>query len=283
MNLTVLPDDIAQVLAQNGLCAREIRTLTVTPDPERPRATFRVELDSGAIVKARRLESPEAARTQHELRTAMPPAFATVLARSGAVLIEEWVDGQPVPQEIPGEPTLREAGRLLASLHAVPRVGDRVLPYAVSTARLSAYVVSRLEYFRDVGLLDDGTMGALCTILEVNDPGAARCSLTHQDFCGENTVIDRAGRLRVIDNERAGFDFVALDLARTWYRWGLQDAGWDRFCAAYLTAGGSDTASSGAPFCRVAGVTVSAWVRLRSAHPALGMPVQVLRRLASQA
>ena len=33
------------------------------------------------------------------------------------------------------------------------------------------------------------------------DPGSAPAALIHRDFCAENMLIDREGRLRVIDND----------------------------------------------------------------------------------
>ena len=46
-------------------------------------------------------------------------------------------------------------------------------------------------------------------------------------------VIDREGRLHVVDNERMGLGALGLDVARTWYRWMLPPAAWECFRVSY--------------------------------------------------
>lgn len=280
MKTVRLPDDIVEALGQSGLCARWALLLSTTSDPERPRSTFRITLDSGGYVKARRLESETAARDQHALRSLMPSAFAAVLACCGPVLLEEWVDGCPLTEPVPPEPFIREAGRLMADLHAVSRVDGRFLPYDARTSDLYTYIVSRLKLIRTAGILNDATVEKLCAVMAANDPGRGRCGLTHHDFCGENMVVDHAGTLRIIDNERTRLDAFALDIARTWYRWGLRGDAWKRFHDAYVVAGGKEDAFANGPFWRIAGVTVSAWIRFRAAHPGLDIPLEELKRLS---
>lgn len=276
-----LPSDIADALARAGLRAEAAELLTLTPDPGMPRALYRVRLAGGGIVKARRLESEDAAARQQAIRAALPPAFAAVIARSGAVLIEEWIDGRSLADGAPGEATARSAARLLAAVHATPEFDGRRLPQASSTSHRRALSESTLDALAASGALDRAVAGSVRAILADDDPGTTEAGVTHLDFCGENMVIDGAGRLRVIDNERVCIDALGHDLARAWYRWALDDEAWSWFRDAYLAAGGSRDAVGHQRFWRAVALCMSALFRVRSSHSGASRPLECLRRLVS--
>src|SRR5690606_4751555 len=72
---------------------------------------------------------------------------------------------------------------------------------------------------------------ALVQLMRALDPGHAPAVLIHLDFCTENMVVDAHGALRVIDNEQLEIAAAGLDLARTFCRWPMPDAAWERFGA----------------------------------------------------
>jgi len=276
-----LPVDVVQALAQAGLRSQDAEILTVTSDPLGPRALYRVRLDNGLTVKARRLESEEAAARQQSVRAGLPPAFAIVIARSGAVLIEEWIEGRSLAHESPGETLVRDAARLLATLHATPGSGGIDLPYSASTSGWKTLAEARLDQLLAGEALDATAVGALRTILAASDPGNAEAGVTHLDFCGENMVIDHEGHLRVIDNDRICIDALGLDVARVWYRWALAGRAWHWFRDGYADGGGSRDALAQQRFWRIVGVSVSAAFRLRSSRADVSRPLECLRRLAA--
>lgn len=275
-----LPADIADALAHAGLRAASAEVLTLTPDPAMPRALYRVRLDCGRAVKARRFESEGEAARQQALRAVLPSAFAAVVARSGAVLIEEWIDGRSLADGAPGEATVRGAARLLAAMHATPELDGRPLPLSSSTARWRALSEATLDELAASGALDCAGAAAVRAVLASDDPGAAESGVAHLDFCGENMVIDGEGRLRLIDNEWARVDAFGHDLARTRYRWALDDEAWAWFRDAYLAAGGSSDAVAHQRFWFAVALCVSALFRARSSHSGVSRPLDRLRQLA---
>lgn len=107
----------------------------------------------------------------------------------------------------------------------------------------------------------------------------------HTDLGGGNVVVDPAGRLHVVDNEHFRIGPPGMDLARTWYRWGLYRRGsdtaeWQRFRHAYAGVGGAAGAFTHEPFWRIAAVAVSARLRPRTVDPTIAAPIQCLIRLA---
>src|SRR3954447_6692788 len=87
------------------------------------RFAYRVVTTDGQTVKARHLGTPEYASRLRARRRHLEPAFAPVLDRAGAVLVEAWVDGTSLCDL---DPTawFEPAGALLGRLHrAVPDAG----------------------------------------------------------------------------------------------------------------------------------------------------------------
>ena len=269
---------VAAALGETGFRPRDIRCLSVRPAAMAPRASYRVGLACGATVKVRRMESGEAARQQQHRRAGLPPGFTRVLARAGAFLIEEWIDGRPLTDAAPAAPLLDQAGRLLAALHAVAAPGE---PQGPTVAGWADATRARLGTLREAGVLDAATTATLIAIVTADTPGAEPAHrLVHTDVCGENLVVTPQGHLYAVDNEHMAIDAPGLDLGRSWYRWGLGDADWVRVRTAYRTAGGPDDAVAHEPFWRIAGTAISACIRLRGSRTGLAVPLDRLRELA---
>jgi len=225
-----LERDIGHALARHGMTP--LRAVLVSPLGERKgvRLAYRVDLQDGRTVKARHFGSEAAAARVFALQTGLDAAFARPLVVSGAVVVEEWIEGTLLGDR-DAEAWADEAGGLLGRLHATPLGPD--VPRSVSTRAWREAAESDLTLVATAGGLDAGAVAALRGELARRDPGAARTVLLHKDFCAENMLIDRLGRLRVIDNEQLDVAPAGFDLGRTFHRWPMADAAWSRFLRAY--------------------------------------------------
>src|SRR5262245_24236342 len=95
-----LDERIAETLVRWGVRARSWTRITRHRTGGDTRVAYRVELDDGRVVKARRCADEARARDVWQIccQIAMP-GLARVLAQDGLVLIEEWVEGTPLPRE----------------------------------------------------------------------------------------------------------------------------------------------------------------------------------------
>jgi thiamine kinase-like enzyme len=120
----------------------------------------------------------------------------------------------------------------------------------------------------------DGIGAALARL----DPERALVGLVHTDFCGENMVIDRDGRLHVIDNERMSLGALGLDVARSWYRWMLPPAAWESFRVNYRARMPHDDALRHFAFWALVATLKSAAVLLRLDPARAHVSIQRLRQ-----
>jgi aminoglycoside phosphotransferase len=228
-----LDAEVAAALDHVGLRARSWRRLSTIRAAEHRRSVFRVDLEGGRILKARRLEDEATARRLFELRQAAPPGFAPVLHCHRAVLLEAWIEGEDLAHRSATTEQLIAAATLLARLHATRTVQGRPLPATQSTASERAAAEHARRRLAADGSLRGAETDGIGAALARLDPERALVGLVHTDFCGENMVIDRDGRLHVVDNERMGLGALGLDVARTWYRWMLPPAAWECFRVSY--------------------------------------------------
>lgn len=226
--------EVTAALERHGFRVERLLPISAFGAEKRGRHAFRADCADGAAVKARYLAEPEVAVRLGELREGLDPAFAPVIGRDGATLIEEWVDGRDLAAEEAGE-RAAEAGAILGALHARPLPdGDARRPSTewLATAR------------SDLALLVGGdevaetAAAALEARLADADPGSFAAALIHRDFCPENLIVDRDGDLRVIDNEWFMVGPPGIDLGRTHHRWPapVPPAVWGRFLDGYRTA-----------------------------------------------
>jgi len=271
--------EVAVALDRAGLRARTFRRISTVRAPHAKRSVFRIELGSGETIKARRVEDAETARRLFETRRELPDAFALAFACYGTVLLEDWIDGEVVGSTPPSDAYLDEAGSLLACLHATPTVAGRPVREVRSTAAWREETDRKLWEITAAGGLDKQHASLICGALDRLDPQQAVVGLAHIDFCGENMVIDRMGRLRVVDNEWVRIDALGYDLAYTWYRWALPCRAWERFRAAYASrmpvAGPLDTLG----FWSIVALAQSAALRLRNDRTRAHVPLDRLREL----
>jgi hypothetical protein len=281
MNESLDPEVLA-ALARSGVHPRSFRCISTIRAPEIGRVAYRVDTADGRTIKARRLEDEGTARRLLEILCALPDAFGSVLARHGRVLLEEWVPGEVLGNDPPGQARLSEAGTLLGGLHARPVIGGEPLHQLRETGSHREVAEEALLEVVAAGSLDLPAAGRLRYGMRRLDPGKAIVGLVHFDFCGENMVINPAGRLIVVDNDRMGVDALGFDLARTWYRWALPPAAWEHLQAAYAARLPFEEPVQTLPFWRLVAVARAAALRLRTCPARAGAAVDALRRLSMQ-
>lgn len=228
--LLELRREIDRALERHGMTPREAVLISPLGERKGVRFAYRVELEDGERVKARHFGSEDAARRVFALHAGLEDAFARPLLRSGAVVIEEWIEGTSLGDR-DAEAWVEEAGRLLGRLHRTPLGAD--VPPTASTRPWRAAAESDLALLGEAGQLAAPDVASLRAAIARRDPGVARAVLIHKDFCAENMLIDGRGRLRVIDNEQLDVAPAGFDLGRTFHRWPMADATWSRFLRAY--------------------------------------------------
>jgi thiamine kinase-like enzyme len=275
-----LEPEIAIALERAGLRARSVHALARIEPAASGRAVFRIELEAGRRIKARRLDDEATARRLFEIRAELPPAFAPALCRHGRVLLEEWIEGEELADVRPSDAQVSEAGTLLAQLHARETLAGAALHAWRSTQAWREQSEQGLASLVAGAALDAQAARGIGAALARCDPQRALVGLVHSDFCGENMLIDGAGRLRVIDNERLRVDALGFDVARSWYRWALPTPAWEIFTSSYATGMPFREPLENLGFWSVVVVVKSAVLRLRMDPGRAHVPLARLRAMA---
>ncbi|MCC7010259.1 MAG: aminoglycoside phosphotransferase family protein [Acidobacteria bacterium] len=223
----------ARLLAAHGLhVAREARLSSRAESP-----VSGLDLVDGRRVKMRLY--PTAARADDVWR--MLQVAGTTLPRPilrlGRCLVVEYVEGTPLDRLRTGASAtgtarlVRGVGRLLARLHRAPAP-----PVAPTTYVNTRWLVTRVaRAFRARALLSEAEARALMRLALPTD---TRTAISHGDPSPGNIVRTRAGRLRLIDEERLSLRPPAFDLARAVTSWPLTPTLERELLAGYAAAGG---------------------------------------------
>jgi len=219
--LAELPSPVVQVKPITGLAARSLH-----------RATFRIRLADGTVLKGRRLDAAADAQRVYELaRLLDADAFPRPVAIRGAALLEPWIDGRVVRDD--EEPQLlRRCGALLGSVHAIEHDLDGEARRWTPEHRL-AEALARLETLRLGGHLSRRRSVQLAAIAQATVPIRASTGLVHRDLWPRNVVVDRDGLPWIIDNGNVGLGAHAFDLARTEYLWPMSHGQREAFLCGY--------------------------------------------------
>lgn len=221
---------IENTLARHGIRPLRVELVSTLGERKGRRWAYRVDAEDGRVVKARLFENEGEARLVADLRAGIDEAFAPVVARDGAILIEEWIEGDDLNQRDP-ERWTEEAGALLGRLHSTPL--PEGTPSMLDTRRWREAAEADLVLLESVGRLGGREIAALGDEIARRDPGTARAAVTHLDFCADNMLLDRSGRLRIIDNELVKIAPPAFDLGRTFDLWPMSDPAWARLRRGY--------------------------------------------------
>jgi len=238
-----MPDDLGAdlraLLRQYGVPVRAVAPVSGVDSPFPAPRAFRVELADGQVLKAVRATSAARAALVFAISRHLDRAdFAPVLAGHGAALLMPWTEGRPLHDAGWDTPEVRQAGRLLATLHALV-VPDAAVPPDGTGLDLYAKTLRR-----DLGSL--ARRGAICgdereTLLALAwtiAPTNGGSGVIHRDLCVDNLVRQPSGALYVVDVESMAIGACADDLARTWYRWPMSTPQRAALFAAYAAHGG---------------------------------------------
>lgn len=265
-------------LAAAGFDVRRVADLSRSGEAP----VWRLDLADGRTVKLRRLPSMAVADLVWSvLQTSAGLSLPRPICRFGRTIVMEHVEGVPLDRYLRGRGRLvqhrmvRDVGRLAAALHRQPSSSAS----SRSAVEYHEFVVDVVQRLGRRGWLDPDVVSEL-TRLPL--PAPVRFVPTHGDLCPENVIVERARRLRAVDEERLAERPAAFDIARTVTRWRL-DASLERaLLHAYDRAGGDSRHYRGNRALWIAvALSTSAVYRLYYRLPGLRPVVTGLRRLVT--
>ena len=273
-----LGSDLSTLITAFGVPVAEVVPVT-TIRSSGPRASFRVTLADGQILKGRRLPgSADVVRIVRLSSLLDPRYFPPVLAHRGDALLTRWIPGRPAEPAAWTPARLRTCGRLHAAIHRLP-----VSPDIASLPRRTSDWGTRLDQWLGellaCGALDAGQAAEVRRLTADSAPTRTSTGVCHTDFCADNIIITEAGRVCVVDNEGLTLDSRELDLARTWYRWPMTPTQLRAYADGY---GAHDHSASFADhFLHWALLAVldSAAYRTRARHASVRIPLDRLQEL----
>ena len=271
---------VARAVARWGLRPRRWTRLTRRGPVSGPRVAYRLELDDGRVVKARRCVDEARAREVWRIRRHLRfDGIARIHAQDGPVLLEEWVEGTPLARGDGTAEHVVQAATMLGRLHSVERIDGR-------RARSTSTTAEWLEQAeRDLDLLAarQALPGDLTRMLQAAarrlDPGVTVAGVVHRDLCAENLIRKGDGRIVVIDNERLGVGSLDYDLGRVWCRWPMPAPAWELFRQAYEVQRGEGPTDRSLLVWKIAASAHSAALRVLAGPEELEEPLARLREL----
>jgi hypothetical protein len=216
-------EDLAALLAQLTTSVQSVAPITSLAAHSSKRASFRIALDDGSIVKGRCFDSGfEAERFARLTRQLACPQVPAAIAQRGAAVIEPWTVGQSLAGQPIALATIRALGALLASIHVAPPPAGSERDIDVARAERRHRLESNIGRLVDLKRID-GDFAARIRVAATPVPSDIAIGLIHGDFCPENLVRTEDG-IVAVDNETLRFEALDYDLARTWYRWRMDGA-----------------------------------------------------------
>lgn len=255
----------------------DITPLTGVGYPGYTPTAFRLRFADGLVLKGRRCATAEqAALVEHVVQRLCRDHFPAVVARAGAALLTEWIDGRCLePAAWPAD-LLTRCGALHATMHNLPLPAD--LPartrnplaarYAELQNKLAHLVAAGVVHSREADVVHDVAAHAM--------PRSCTVGYVHGDFCAENLVLRPSGDVGVVDNETLGIDAHDFDLGRTWYRWPMRAAQRRAYLNGYRQHRDAGDFLRHFPFWAIGAVLRGAVFRL---HKSAAGPVFPLARL----
>ncbi len=233
--LDELPDPVRSLLLSRGETPLEIHDVTVRAAVANKR-TYRLVFEGGRQAKARLLMGSDHAARWGDLRqkVGQQPFLSSLLSQAGTAVLEEWVEGEVLPQANPPVSLLQEVGAVLARIHQTEVPEQRLEDVGVEAAKLRS-LLSALTRFSaitqdEADQLDIELSGRTPTLMHVG--------LAHHDFCGENLVLHASRGVVSIDHEWMRVGSLDFDVARAIRQWSLTSEERETFLRGYAAAGG---------------------------------------------
>ena len=214
-----LGGDLWRLVGEVGVPIRDVTSLTTLPSDELVRGSFRIELADGTIRKGRRLDSGADAERIELLSGLLDRRyFPRVLARRGAALLIEWIDGRPFPLAPPSSAVWTQCGEILGAMHALTVPEELRARYACDAVGWRARMRRNIDELGERKALNEQEVQLALQVAEQLVPEEAATGLIHGDFCVENLIETESGGVAIVDSETVNIDVYAYDLARTWSR-----------------------------------------------------------------
>jgi len=257
-----LGESLADLVTTLGSLVTRVEPITVLP--VHGRQTFRFWLADGRSLKGRRFKSATRAEIVWRILSVANVGFlGRAVAHRGDAIVEEWIEGHPLVQGQVNERLIREAGRLLGTLHSIPPPASEDLGFepldGKAWLRKSA---ESLQSLQDARLMESARARMLLDAMTTCMPATVRIGTIHRDLCPENLIADTSRRLISVDNGSVSVGSMEYDLCRVWYRWPMTPRDRAVFNEGYRELG--DAGDVGAPslFWAIAVILNSARVRL---------------------
>lgn len=232
-----LPDsqvavDLAELLHARGEVPASCQQVSRKGLPGSLLTTYCLCLEDGRKLKLRCYENRQVLQRNLDLRAGLDiPGFPAPLGHAGRVLLEPWIEGQPLDPARPATTHLQAAGKLLAQLHVhsyPAELGDSITGVQARLGRLQ----ERLQHFATEGLMTATQAGQLFQLARDAAPRRPRRGLVHRDFRPENLLWTDAG-ITCIDQDTLDFAPFDEDLARVWLLWPMDASAWQNFLQGY--------------------------------------------------
>src|SRR5262249_45708247 len=166
--------DLWTLVAATGAPVVEVVPVTTIRWAGSRRASFRLALGDGRILKGRRFNTPADVTRVVRLSVLLDRRhFPPVLAHPGAALLTPWIPGRPAGRMAWTAARLRACGRLQAAVHRLripPETASRVRPAPHWTARLDRWLGELVAG----GVLDAGDTREIERLVAGSAPAAAR-------------------------------------------------------------------------------------------------------------
>jgi aminoglycoside phosphotransferase len=227
-----LPDDLATLIRDVGVPLEEFILMTTLRARDLDRACFRLSFADGQVLKGRYVETLEQAdRLETLTRRLDRRHFPAVLARHGRAFLTDWIEGTPLDRAAWTPAVLEACGSMQAAVHRIPI--DARPQWQRRHGSWQTRIEARLRVLVDAARLDTVHARRAETLASECEPRRVELGLCHGDFCAENIVVGRDGRLVIVDNDSLAVDTWGYDFARTWHRWPMTDAERRHYMAGY--------------------------------------------------
>jgi len=272
--------DILQAISNLGGTIDAVEEITRLRAPGNRHACFKLELQDGRTVKARRFKSVG----KHESVTVLYPAlkglpFSRLLAVHGAATIGEWVPGAPVePGDVSHELT-RSLVTILGNLHCRKAPCEFASANTRSVDGYSVRLRDQLAVLVSNGHIKSHDATTLIDLAVKSQPPNSAKGIIHTDFHPRNMTMKQNDEVWMIDNEGIRLGALDYDIARCWRQWPMTREQRDIFCEAYSSFRSLDLFLPHQEFWSICTLVQSARIHARFRQPSQGV-LEKLNRIA---